>query len=97
MQLRRRLRHARQALEAIIELGCSRVLTSGGRASAYEGAPVIAALVRQAGERVTSSRAAIDVAVIMGASVLEKRYGRERCRSSATISFDNRGFRADHV
>jgi len=41
------------ALEAIVELGCSRVLTSGGCMSAYEGAPVIAALVRQAQERVT--------------------------------------------
>jgi copper homeostasis protein len=41
------------ALEAIIELGCSRVLTSGGRASAHEGELVIAGLVRQAQERVT--------------------------------------------
>ena len=41
------------ALEAIIQLGCSRVLTSGGRASAPEGSPVIAGLVRQAAERVT--------------------------------------------
>jgi copper homeostasis protein len=41
------------ALEALIELGCSRVLTSGGRASAPEGATVIAGLVHQAAERVT--------------------------------------------
>jgi copper homeostasis protein len=41
------------ALEAIIALSCSRVLTSGGRASAHEGAPVIAALVRQARGRLT--------------------------------------------
>ena len=42
----------REALEAIVALGCTRVLTSGGRASAPDGAPVIAALVRQAADRV---------------------------------------------
>jgi copper homeostasis protein len=46
-------RDQRAALEAIIALGCSRVLTSGGRASAPEGATVIAGLVRQAAGRVT--------------------------------------------
>lgn len=40
------------ALESIITLGCERVLTSGGRASAPEGADAIAALVRQAGGRI---------------------------------------------
>ena len=34
-------------LEAIIDLGCERVLTSGGESSALEGAPVIASLVKQ--------------------------------------------------
>ena len=46
-------RDQREALEAIIALGCSRVLTSGGRARAPEGATVIAGLVRQAAGRVT--------------------------------------------
>lgn len=46
-------RDQRAALEVIIALGCSRVLTSGGGASAPEGAAVIAELVRQAAERVT--------------------------------------------
>lgn len=40
-----------QALEAVITLGCERVLTSGARASAAEGVDIIAGLVRQAGER----------------------------------------------
>jgi copper homeostasis protein len=40
------------ALESVIALGCERVLTSGGKASAPEGADVIAALVRQAGTRI---------------------------------------------
>ena len=41
-----------RALEDLIRLGCERVLTSGGRASAEEGAERIAALVRQANERI---------------------------------------------
>lgn len=40
------------ALEAIIALGCERVLTSGGEATALDGAEHIAALVRQAGEHI---------------------------------------------
>jgi copper homeostasis protein len=41
-----------RALEAIIALGCERVLTSGGHATALDGARVIASLVKQAGERI---------------------------------------------
>ncbi|MCC4633588.1 copper homeostasis protein CutC [Xanthomonas dyei] len=42
-----------RALEDAIALGCERVLTSGARASALEGVDTIAALVRQAGERIS--------------------------------------------
>jgi len=42
-----------QALERLIELGVSRVLTSGGAATALEGADVIARLVNQASDRIT--------------------------------------------
>ena len=41
------------ALEALIELGVARVLTSGGAATALEGATALARLVAQAGERIT--------------------------------------------
>ena len=41
------------ALEAVIEAGASRVLTSGGAATAVEGVDIIAQLVRQAGEQIT--------------------------------------------
>lgn len=44
-------RHA--ALEAIVALGCKRILTSGGAPSAMAGADAIAQLVRQAAGRVT--------------------------------------------
>ena len=40
------------ALNALITLGVNRVLTSGQQPSALEGAPLIAELVRQAGDRI---------------------------------------------
>ena len=42
-----------EALEHVIDLGASRVLTSGGAATALDGAVAIAMLVDQAGERVS--------------------------------------------
>jgi len=40
------------ALEDVIALGCERLLTSGGQASALAGAATIGALVQQAGSRI---------------------------------------------
>src|ERR1700676_857370 len=45
--------HLPQALEDVVRCGASRILTSGGAASALEGASNIAALVAAAGERIT--------------------------------------------
>ncbi len=42
-----------RALEEIVALGCERVLTSGQRATAIEGAALIRDLVAAAGERIT--------------------------------------------
>lgn len=42
-----------EALEDIISLGCLRILTSGGKASAREGAVILAGLIAQAGSRIT--------------------------------------------
>ena len=41
-----------QALEDIIELGCARILTSGCRPTALEGAGLLAKLVEKAGDRI---------------------------------------------
>ena len=41
-----------EALERVIETGCRRVLTSGGKRNALQGADALAALVAQAGGRV---------------------------------------------
>lgn len=45
--------HLIEALEQVIDAGASRVLTSGGAATAHEGAPAIASLVDQAGRRIS--------------------------------------------
>jgi len=42
-----------QALEDIIDLGCERILTSGGKSTAMEGASTIAHLVKKADGRIT--------------------------------------------
>lgn len=46
-------RDPRRALEDVISLGCERVLTSGGRPTASEGAALIRELVAQAGDRIS--------------------------------------------
>jgi copper homeostasis protein len=41
-----------EALEQLIQIGCRRILTSGQRPTAVEGIDLIAALVKQAGDRI---------------------------------------------
>lgn len=45
-------RDSEEAIEAVIETGCARLLTSGGASSVLRGAAVLARLVVQAGERI---------------------------------------------
>lgn len=45
-------RNPQEALEQIIELGCSRILTSGQEADAFKGIPLIKELVKQANGRI---------------------------------------------
>lgn len=47
-----RVKDAAQALEDIIEIGCERILTSGLVPNALDGAATIAALIKQADERI---------------------------------------------
>jgi copper homeostasis protein len=42
-----------QAMETIIELGCERILTSGGYDTAMEGVEIIRQLIEKAGSRIT--------------------------------------------
>ena len=43
---------SREALEELIGMGVNRVLTSGQMPTAMEGAPLLAELVKQAGDRI---------------------------------------------
>ncbi len=63
-----------RALEQVIALGCERVLTSGARETAEQGAELIAALVRQAAERLS---------VMPGSGVSENNLGALRLRTGA--------------
>ncbi|UNK50917.1 copper homeostasis protein CutC [Lysobacter sp. S4-A87] len=63
-----------QALESVIALGCERVLTSGARSTAPEGAGTIAALVRQAARRIR---------VMAGAGITEDNLAELVIRSGA--------------
>jgi copper homeostasis protein len=47
-----RVKDATQALEDIIEIGCERILTSGLVPNALDGAETLAALIKQADERI---------------------------------------------
>jgi copper homeostasis protein len=47
-----RVTDARQALEDVIEIGCERILTSGLVPNAVDGAETLAALIKQADERI---------------------------------------------
>lgn len=64
----------RRALEDAIALGCERVLTSGARETAEEGAALIAELVQQAGARLS---------VMPGSGVTETNLARLRALTGA--------------
>ncbi len=52
-----------KGLEDVISIGCDRILTSGGKDSALEGAEVIKKLIEQAGDRIV---------IMPGAGITEK-------------------------
>jgi copper homeostasis protein len=65
----------KRALEDIVNLGCERVLTSGQRPTALEGATLIRALVQQAGKRIV---------VMPGAGIDSTNIGELRAKTGAT-------------
>lgn len=69
-----RSRDAFAALEDIIDAGCERILTSGQRPTAPEGAGLIARLVEKAGDR---------IAIMAGAGVREDNIGELVKRTGA--------------
>lgn len=85
-----------QALEDIIEIGCERVLTSGGKTTAMEGARNIARLIKQADNR---------IAIMPGSGVNEKNAadlvfftGATEIHSSARKRVESRmNYQNDHI
>lgn len=83
-----RVNDARKALEDVIEIGCERILTSGLKPTAMEGAETIAALIKQADERII---------IMPGSGVradnikeLAAKTGAKEFHSSARIFIDSR-------
>jgi copper homeostasis protein len=77
-----------RALDALVSLGVDRVLTSGGAATALEGAPALSRLVQRAGDRITvlagGSITSANVADVVRASGVREVHvrGAEQVRST---------------
>lgn len=96
------VRDRQAALEALIGLGCNRVLTSGAQASAPEGATAIAAVVRQAAGRIgVMAGAGIrpqDVRQLVAATGVREIHASASARRTSAMSQRNaalRGLDAD--
>jgi copper homeostasis protein len=77
-----------EAMEALVELGIDRVLTSGQEPSAFEGLDLITSLVRKAGDRIT---------VMPGAGITERNVrkivehsGAKEVHVAAPVSVESR-------
>jgi len=68
-------RDPHRALEDIVALGCERILTSGQQPTASDGAPLIRALIEQAGQRIV---------VMPGAGIDSRNLGELRTKTGAT-------------
>jgi len=85
-----------QAMEDIIEIGCERILTSGGKSTAMEGARVIANLIKRAAGRIV---------IMPGSGVSEKNVadlvqftGAVEVHSSARVRKQSKmAFKNDHI
>jgi copper homeostasis protein len=85
-----------QALEDIIEIGCERILTSGGKSTAMEGATVLSHLIEKAAGRIT---------IMPGSGINENNVadlvhftGATEVHSSARISIPGQmQYKNDHI
>lgn len=85
-----------QALEDVIELGYERILTSGGKSTAVEGARVIADLVKQADGRIAimagSGLTEINAADLVLFTGVAELHGTLQSRVKSNMQFAN-----DHI
>jgi copper homeostasis protein len=85
-----------QALEDIIEIGCERILTSGGKSTAMEGATVLSHLIEKAAGRIT---------IMPGSGITENNVadlvhftGATEVHSSARAKFEGgMQYKNDHI
>jgi len=85
-----------QALEDIIEIGCERILTSGGKSTAIEGSRTLADLIKKAGDR---------IAIMPGSGINEHNVadlveftGATEVHSSARVRMQSKmDFKNDHI
>ncbi len=85
-----------QALEDIIEIGCERILTSGGKSTAIEGSRIIAGLIKKAAGRII---------IMPGSGISEKNVadlveftGAVEVHSSARARVQSKmDFKNDHI
>ena len=77
-----------EALEDIIQIGCERILTSGHKPTALEGAQLLDDLIRQANDRIII----MPGSGIRAANIIEvaKKTGAVEFHSSASIKVDSR-------
>ncbi len=88
-------RDADEALDVLVALGVDRVLTSGGAASALEGAAALGALVRRAGGRLTvlagGGLTAATVGPVVAASGVREVHVRGAERVGSAMRFRRAG------
>jgi copper homeostasis protein len=88
-----RCRNLPEALEALVELGCERILTSGGRNAAMEGAGMIRELVEKANGRICIMPGAgitpENIADILEATGANELHGTFRSKYSSGMVYRN--------
>lgn len=82
-----------RAMEDIIELGCERILTSGGKASAIEGADIISELIRKSAKRIAIMPGAgitpENVSFLIEKTGFEELHGTFRTRIAGGMTYKN--------
>jgi copper homeostasis protein len=88
-----------QALEDVIELGCRRILTSGGFNSAIEGAEIISQLAEKSNGRIIIMPGAgitpENADVLLKIKNLHEFHGTFRSRATSKMQFINKKMNAD--
>jgi copper homeostasis protein len=88
-----------EALEVIVRTGCERILTSGGRPVATEGAALIGELVRAADDRIVimpgSGVRSANIAGLVGKTGAREYHTSARMREPSSMNFVNETMNED--